>query len=174
MSFFKIFSPSKSRKRKPQRKTPPKAKAQARIQPSNNQNRQSQRHYLPSHRDGTDYLSERKLDLTGIILAVVGIRFCSHFCFLAARVFTSGPDSLSCSDLRLGGSTSCLLRLFFFGVWLILRRNERLPAFSLERATGIVFLFFWLLAFMHIIYVPLNLASDAADHGVARLYWQLF
>ena len=64
--------------------------------------------------------------------------------------------------------------LFFFGVWLILRRNERLPAFSLERATGIVFLFFWLLAFMHILTVHLNLASDAADRESAAVILAAF
>ena len=169
MSFFKIFSPSKSRKRKPQRKTPPKAKAQARLQPSNKP-KPSEPAPLPPEPSRWDRLSsERKLDLTGIILAVLGI-------LILLTLFASSRSVLTADLIRFlaqifgWGIYILPVALFFFGVWLILRRNERLPAFSLERATGIVFLFFWLLAFMHIIYVPLNLASDAADHGVGGGY----
>jgi S-DNA-T family DNA segregation ATPase FtsK/SpoIIIE len=169
MSFFKIFSPSKSRKRKPQRKTPPKAKAQARIQPSNKP-KPSEPAPLPPEPSRWDRLSsERKLDLTGIILAVVGILILLTLFASSRSVFTA--DLIRFLAQIFGWGIYILpVALFFFGVWLILRRNERLPAFSLERATGIVFLFFWLLAFMHIIYVPLNLASDAADHGVGGGY----
>jgi S-DNA-T family DNA segregation ATPase FtsK/SpoIIIE len=39
--------------------------------------------------------------------------------------------------------------LILMGLWLILRRIEKLPTLSLERATGIILLFLWLLAALH-------------------------
>src|ERR1700690_4101480 len=169
MSFFKIFSRSKSKKRKPQRKTPPKAKVQARPKPFI-QSKSPEPEALPPEPSLWDRLSsERKLDLTGIVLAVVGI-------LILLTLFASSRSALTADLIRFLGQIFgwgiyiLPIALFIFGIWLILRRNERLPAFSLERATGIVFLFFWLLAFMHIIYVPLTLASDAAFHGVGGGY----
>ena len=35
--------------------------------------------------------------------------------------------------------------LIVMGLWLILRRIEKLPPLSLERATGIILFFLWLL-----------------------------
>ena len=166
MSFFKFFP--RTKKRKPQRKNPPKAAA--RLKPSSKSMPPPEPEPLPPEPSLWDRLSsEQKLDVIGVVLAIIGI-------LILLTLFASSRSTLTADLIRFLGQIFgwgiyiLPIALFVFGVWLILRRNERLPAFSLERATGIVFLFFWLLAFMHIIYVPLNLASDAAFHGVGGGY----
>ncbi len=59
--------------------------------------------------------------------------------------------------------------LIVMGLWLILRRIEKLPALSLERATGILSFFLWLLAIMHAI-IPLELSQQAALDGAGGGY----
>ena len=61
--------------------------------------------------------------------------------------------------------------LILMGLWLILRRIEKLPPLSLERAVGIVTLFFWLLAFFHAIYVPVEFADQAVKDSVGGGYF---
>jgi S-DNA-T family DNA segregation ATPase FtsK/SpoIIIE len=51
------------------------------------------------------------------------------------------------------------------GVWLILRRIEKLPPLTLERATGIIILFLWLLAAMHSLIAAPEMAEQAALDG---------
>jgi S-DNA-T family DNA segregation ATPase FtsK/SpoIIIE len=52
------------------------------------------------------------------------------------------------------------LGLIMFGMWLILRKIERIPALSLERAIGIVLAYVWLLTLLHAI-----VAADGAGGG---------
>ena len=62
------------------------------------------------------------------------------------------------------------IALFIFGIWLILRRNERLPALSLERTVGSIFLFIWLLTTMHSIIAQPVMADAAALDGAGGGY----
>ena len=55
--------------------------------------------------------------------------------------------------------------LILLGMWLILRRIEKLPPLSLERATGIILFFLWLLTLMHSI-IPLETADQAVLLGI--------
>ncbi len=169
MSFFKIFSPSKSKKRKPQRKTPPKAKAQARAKPSN-QSKPPEPELIPREPSLWARLSsERKLDLTGIILAVVGI-------LILLTLFASSRSALTADAILLLARTFgwglyvLPIALFIFGIWLILRRNERLPALSLERTAGSILLFVWLLTIMHSIIAQPVMADAAALDGAGGGY----
>jgi S-DNA-T family DNA segregation ATPase FtsK/SpoIIIE len=59
--------------------------------------------------------------------------------------------------------------LIVMGVWLILRRIEKLPSLSLERATGLILFFVWLLAALHSI-VPLGMGEQAAQEGIGGGY----
>src|SRR5260221_10147826 len=60
------------------------------------------------------------------------------------------------------------------GLWLILRRIEKLPPLHLERATGIILLFFWLLAVMHALIAAPELADQAALDGAGGGYFGRF
>src|SRR5690606_31821876 len=55
--------------------------------------------------------------------------------------------------------------LIVMGIWLILRRIEKLPPLTLERATGIIILFFWLLVTMHFLIAAPSRADEAAMNG---------
>jgi len=59
--------------------------------------------------------------------------------------------------------------LILMGLWLILRRIEKLPPLSLERATGIILFFLWLLTLMHSI-IPLETADQAVLLGIGGGY----
>ena len=169
MSFFKIFSPSKSKKRKPQRKTPPKAKAQARAKPFIPSKSPEPASIPPAPSLWDRFSSERKLDLTGIILAVVGI-------LILLTLFASSRSVITADLMRFLGQIFgwgiyiLPIALFIFGIWLILRRNERLPALSLERTVGSILLFVWLLTTMHSIIAQPVMADAAALDGAGGGY----
>jgi DNA segregation ATPase FtsK/SpoIIIE, S-DNA-T family len=88
--------------------------------------------------------AERKLDIVGVTLALVG------FLTLAALVSTSRSaltgGFLHLLGLAFGwGSYLLPIGLVVFGVWLVLRKIERVPSLSAERVTGAVLLYLWLL-----------------------------
>jgi S-DNA-T family DNA segregation ATPase FtsK/SpoIIIE len=98
-----------------------------------------------------DQLSaERKLDVVGIVLAFIGI------------VIVLGLVSTNNSKI-VGGAIFFIKQIFgwgvyilplgllVFGLWLVLRKIERVPPLSLERVAGSIILFLWLLTLLHII-----------------------
>ena len=161
MSFLKFFS--RSKKRKSKRKTPPKA--QARAKPSI----KSMPPPPPQPSFWERLSSERKLDLTGILLAVAGI-------LILLTLFASSRSVITAHLMRFLGQLFgwgiyiLPVALFIFGVWLILRRNERIPALSLERSVGSILLFIWLLTIMHSIIAQPVMADAAAFDGVGGGY----
>ncbi len=98
----------------------------------------------PKKRQGLSL--DRKLDIAGVVMAVVGLL--TLFGMLSPN-----------NSAIMGGWLSTLLKLFGWGgyilplglivvgLWLIMRNFERLPHFSLERAVGIVLIFSFLLIF---------------------------
>ncbi len=113
--------------------------------------------------------SERRLDLTGIVLAIAGI-------LILLTLFASARSTLTADLVRFLGQIFgwgiyiLPIALFIFGIWLILRRNERLPALSLERTVGSILLFVWLLTTMHSIIAQPVMADVAALDGAGGGY----
>ena len=108
---------------------------------------------------------ERKLDVVGAGMAMVGIVIVLVL-FSAQR---SAPIEYIVSGLRqsLGWGIFILpIGLILMGIWLILRRIEKLPPLTLERGTGIIIFFLWLLATMHSIIAAPARADEAAMDGV--------
>ena len=130
-----------------------KAKPAARLQPE------------PASPSWWSTLSaERKLDVVGAVMAVVGI-LTVLILFSAQRSALTG-SMLGVFRWMLGWGMYILpVGLVVMGTWLILRRIEKLPRLSLERATGIVLFFLWLLTLMHSI-VPLEMAEQAVLDGI--------
>ncbi|HET6821712.1 MAG TPA: DNA translocase FtsK 4TM domain-containing protein [Anaerolineales bacterium] len=130
-----------------------KAKPAARLQPE------------PASPSWWSTLSpERKLDVVGAVMAVVGI-LTVLVLFSAQRSALTG-SMLGVFRWMLGWGMYILpVALIVMGTWLILRRIEKLPRLSLERATGIVLFFLWLLTLMHSI-VPLEMAEQAVLDGI--------
>jgi len=111
---------------------------------------------------------ERKLDVVGAVMAVVGI-LTVLILFSAQRSALTG-SLLGIFRQMLGWGMYILpVALIVMGMWLILRRIEKLPPLSLERATGIVLFFLWLLTVMHSI-VPLEMAEQAVWDGIGGGY----
>jgi len=119
----------------------------------------------PAQLSWWDALSdERKLDVVGSIMAVVGIA-AALLLFSAQR---SAPIESAISVLtRTFGWGMYILPfgLVMMGIWLIFRRIEKLPPLTLERATGIIVLFLWLLVIMHFIIAAPARAEEAAMNG---------
>jgi len=113
---------------------------------------------------------ERKLDVVGAAMAMIGVLILLVLFSAERSTLTALPLSIL---TRLFGWGIYILPigLILMGLWLILRRIEKLPPLSLERAVGIVVLFFWLLAFFHAIYVPVEFADQAVSDGVGGGYF---
>ena len=107
---------------------------------------------------------ERRLDVLGAVMAVVGL-LAALALFSAQKSAVTGGMVRVLSQVFGWGIYILPVALVVMGLWLILRRIEKLPPLSLERATGILLFFFWLLAAMHSIFVPLEAAAQAALVG---------
>ncbi len=108
--------------------------------------------------------AERKLDVVGIILTFIG------------AIILLGLISANRSPL-IGGAIQFLLQIFgwgayilpigllIFGLWLVLRKIERIPPLSLERASGSVLLYLWLLTVLHSFVATAETAEAVALTG---------
>jgi len=112
---------------------------------------------------------ERKLDVVGAVMAVVGL-LTVLILFSAQRSPLTASMMGAMSQLFGWGIYILPVGLIVMGLWLILRRIEKLPPLSLERATGIVLFFLWLLAAMHAVIAVPELADQAALDGAGGGY----
>ena len=107
---------------------------------------------------------ERKLDVVGAVMAMFGIG-------MMLVLFSS--QSSAPIEYFMRGLTQTFgwgifvlgLGLIVMGAWLILRRIEKLPPLTLERTTGIIILFLWLLVAMHFVIAAPARADEAAMNG---------
>ncbi len=88
--------------------------------------------------------SERKLDVIGVGLAFVGL-------VIGLGLLSAKHSKIMGTVLQIFGWGSYILPigLFIFGAWLVVRKIERVPPPSAERAVGSVILFLWLLTALH-------------------------
>ena len=122
---------------------------------------------------------ERKLDVIGVILALSGI-------LILLALLAPSPSALTGGIIRLLGQLIgwglyfLPIGLILFGVWLIVRKIERIPPPSLERTFGSLLLFLWALTVMHSIIAAPEMATVAARDGAGggyvggffeRLFW---
>lgn len=117
-----------------------------------------------------DQLSaERKLDVVGYVLITIGL------------IILLGLISANRSAI-VGGVISFIAQLFGwglyllpfglmgFGVWLVIRKIERIPPLSIERAVGSVILFVWFLTILHALVTPVETAEAVALTGAGGGY----
>src|SRR5688572_3540491 len=109
---------------------------------------------------------ERKLDVVGIGLALFGILLILGLAS-ANRSVPIGLAILFFFKIFGWGLYILPIGLFIFGVWLIIRKIERIPPLSIERALGSLILFLWLLTAMHVFATSSN-AAFAEDVGELR------
>ena len=116
---------------------------------------------------------ERKLDVVGVIMSVVGL-LTLLILFSAQRSALTGNMVHVLGQIFGWGIYILPIGFIVMGLWLILRQIEKLPPLTLERGTGILLFFFWLLAMMHAIAIPLELAGQAALDGWGGGYFGSF
>lgn len=93
--------------------------------------------------------NERKLDILGIFLALVG--FLTILSLLTAQRGTVTNWWIQSISQVAGWGTFVLpLALLVVGIWLVLRNIEKLPLLSAERVTGIILLYLNLLTWLHL------------------------
>lgn len=108
---------------------------------------------------------ERKLDVIGIILASLGLIILLGL-ISANRSVIVGGVILRLAQLFGWGVYVLPIGLLVFGLWLVLRKIERIPPLTAERVVGSLFLFFWLLTLFHIFTgVDPNTAESVALAG---------
>ncbi len=121
---------------------------------------------------------ERRLDVIGIVLAILGI-------LILLTLLASSRSEFSnwfvnhLTQIIGWGVYVLPLALITFGLWLILRKIERIPPLSLERTVGSVLLFLWLLTTLDAFRAPADSVSVAvtlvislvASYGSALANW---
>ncbi|MEA3350171.1 MAG: DNA translocase FtsK 4TM domain-containing protein [Chloroflexota bacterium] len=96
---------------------------------------------------------DRKLDITGVIMALVGLL--TLFGLFSAKNGTIMKEWLSFLTKLFGWSGYVLpVALIIVGLWLILRKFEQLPRLSVERSVGIFLLYLFLLTASHTLVFP--------------------
>ena len=108
--------------------------------------------------------AERKLDILGVLLSAVGA-------LILLSLFTVNRSAAISTITRVlaqifgWGLYILPVALLLFGLWLVLRRIEKLPPLTLERGVGSILLFLWILTAIHAMTTPLEFSLDAARAG---------
>ncbi len=112
---------------------------------------------------------DRRLDIIGIVLALVGI-------LTLLSLISAERSALTGNMIRILGQVFgwgvyiLPIGLIVLGVWLVLRNLDSIPTISIERVTGVILLYFWLLTAMHAIIAAPELAEQAALDRVGGGY----
>ncbi|HEY5901094.1 MAG TPA: DNA translocase FtsK 4TM domain-containing protein, partial [Anaerolineales bacterium] len=107
---------------------------------------------------------ERKLDVIGTGLAAAGTLILLGLISANRSVLVGGTIRFL-SQLVGWGVYVLPLGLLVFGLWLVLRKIERIPPLSVERAVGSAVLFVWLLTLLHAIASTPRTAESVAIAG---------
>lgn len=118
--------------------------------------------------------AERKIDLLGIALGLVGLLLLLALVSSARSAFTHAV--LSAFFLLLGwGAYGLPLALLLFGLWLLVRKIESIPNLSPERGLGLGLLVLWLLLVLHALSGnPPSLSQQGGGWTGSLLYRFLF
>jgi S-DNA-T family DNA segregation ATPase FtsK/SpoIIIE len=163
-------------KSKPRRSTAPRqssrssTKATARSAPTKN---------TPVALPSSGLSLDRKLDITGVVLALVGLLIL--LILFSANRSGSSQNVLAYLLLIFGWGAYLLpAAMIALGLWLVLRNFERIPRISVERFTGIVLLYFVLLAIFQLLTFPnsfeesLAIAAQGKGGGYIGAYFYGF
>ncbi len=112
----------------------------------------------------------RRLDLAGIVLALLGL---FTFLILGSVARSPATDLWVIFLTRSFGWGRWLFpaALMIVGVWLIIRNQESVPHISIERVTGIFLFFFWLLTFFQIFTSDPGHKVAFVDGAIGGGYW---
>jgi S-DNA-T family DNA segregation ATPase FtsK/SpoIIIE len=111
---------------------------------------------------------ERKLDVVGLVMVLVGLAT-ALILFSAQKSDFTGSVFLFLRQAIGWGVYLLPFGMIIMGFWLIFRRIEKLPRLSLVRALGFILLFLWLPTVMHSI-IPADMRDQAALDGIGGGY----
>jgi S-DNA-T family DNA segregation ATPase FtsK/SpoIIIE len=94
--------------------------------------------------------TERKLDIAGIILALVGLLTLLSLISAERSTLTGGWVNFL-NQIAGWGTIFLPIALLLIGVWLVLRNLDQLPTLSAARLTGLILLYCNILTWMHIL-----------------------
>ncbi len=107
---------------------------------------------------------ERKLDVVGLAMVLVGLAT-ALILFSAQRSDFTGTLITFFTHAIGWGIYILPVGMIIMGFWLIFRRIEKLPRLTLERFTGFVLLFLWLLTILQS-FIPADMRDQAVQEGV--------
>ncbi len=120
------------------------------AQPATRKARSQRPVHRPTTRPLIHLSNERKLDVLGVILALVGL-----VTLLSLLSSSQGSFTGAWLDLILSiagwGSFLLPIGLLLIGLWLVLRNVDRLPRISAERLSGAILLYLNLLGWAHLL-----------------------
>ncbi len=128
--------------------------------------------HSPSERQLTwwEQLSaERKLDVVGYILVSIGLIILLGL-ISANRSAIVGGIIFFIAQLFGWGVYILPFGLMGFGIWLVIRKIERIPPLSIERAIGSLILFLWFLTLLHAFVATAETAKAVALTGAGGGY----
>ncbi len=117
--------------------------------------------------------AERKLDLIGVGLAVAGL-------IIGLLLISSSRSALPGAAISLfrflfgWGAYILPLALIVFGLWLVLRKIERIPPVSVARVTGLLLLGLWSLVVLQEIGNNPEVSQASGGGWVGSLFYRLF
>ena len=163
--------PASKSKSSPKGKKPAPKKGPSKAAPSKSKKRSSPPP-PPSERAPSfwETLSiDRRLDIIGIGLTLVGLLTLLSLASARRSALTGGLVRFL-GQFFGWGVYILPLGLIAIGLWLVLRNLESITAFSIERVTGSIVLYLWLLTVMHAIVAAPEVAEQAALDGVGGGY----
>lgn len=143
---------------------------------------------LPTYRpiknpfSGWNSLSiDRKLDILGVVLALAGLLTLLSLLSSSQGVLT-GWWVRFLNQIAGWGSFILPIALTGIGVWLVLRKIEKLPILSVERLVGLILLYLNILAWLHLFAIGWNdrweqgwkLASEGIGGGYLGAFFEQF
>jgi len=112
---------------------------------------------------------ERKMDILGVVMAIVGLL--TLLSLFSARNGNLTGYWISALKSVFGWGVYILpIALIILGSWLVARNVDRLPALNVERVVGIVLLFTGLLVAFHSLSGPVASALERAQAGTGGGY----
>ncbi len=92
--------------------------------------------------------SERKLDILGVVLLILGVIFLLGF-FGSSQVGLTSWIILVLGWIAGLGAILFPIMLIFLGLWFLVRNEQRFPMLSAERMLGVILLYLNILSWMH-------------------------
>lgn len=140
---------SSVQKNTPSRRTEPKKTASSANKSRKAPSKSARISTSARHWGWNSLSAERKLDILGVALALIGLL--SFLSLLSSnRGWVTGWWITVLRNISGLGAFILSIVLILVGIWLVLRNIERLPTLSIERTTGLFLLYTNLLGWLHL------------------------